>query len=110
MIDALFNDPNYLAAKKSLDAVALLIEMTADDRALQNRPPKELAKALLRFATAPSAAAPSCALSALPEGGPVMARVQRLLNPAPGSVWTRSAALASAARLKSGTRFGSAVA
>ncbi|WP_460362508.1 M56 family metallopeptidase, partial [Actinocorallia lasiicapitis] len=40
---------------RMLDAVALLIEMTADDRALQNRPAKELATALLRFATAPSA-------------------------------------------------------
>jgi len=94
--------PRIGLVARALDAVALLIEMTADDRALQNRPPKELAKALLRFATAPSAAAPSCALSALPEGGPVMARVQRLLNPAPGSVWTRSAALASAALLTTG--------
>ncbi|GAA2721111.1 M56 family metallopeptidase [Actinocorallia aurantiaca] len=94
--------PRIGLVARSLDAVALLIEMTADDRALQNRPPKELAKALLRFATAPSAATPSCALSALPEGGPVMARVQRLLNPAPRSAWAQSAALAAAALLATG--------
>jgi len=31
MIDALFNDPNYLAAKKSLDAVALRQEAIANN-------------------------------------------------------------------------------
>ena len=31
MIDALFNDPNYLAAKKSLDAVALRQEAIASN-------------------------------------------------------------------------------
>jgi Zn-dependent protease with chaperone function len=91
--------PRIGLVARALDAVALLIEMTADDRALHNRPPKELAKALLRFATAPSAATPACALSALPEGGPVMARVQRLLNPRPQSAWVQSAALAAAAVL-----------
>ncbi len=94
--------PRIGIVARSLDAVALLIEMTADDRALQDRPPKELAKALLRFATAPSAAAPSCALAALPEGGPVMARVQRLLHPVPQPAWVRSTALASAALLALG--------
>ncbi|WP_106397327.1 M56 family metallopeptidase [Actinocorallia populi] len=94
--------PRIGLVARSLDAVALLIEMTADDRALQDRPPRELAKALLRFATAPSAATPSCALSALPEGGPVMARVQRLLNPAPRPAWVQSAALVSAVLLTSG--------
>lgn len=82
-----------------LDSVALLIEMRADDRALQHRSPKELAKALLRFATAPSASAPSCALSVAHEGGAVMARVQRLLNPAPRPLLARSAALVSSAAL-----------
>ena len=33
MIDALFNDPNYLAAKKSLDAVALRQEAIATNLA-----------------------------------------------------------------------------
>jgi flagellar basal-body rod protein FlgB len=33
MIDALFNDPNYLAAKKSLDAVALRQEAIASNLA-----------------------------------------------------------------------------
>lgn len=94
--------PRIGLVARALDAVALLIEMTADDRALHNRPPKELAKALLRFATAPSAATPACALSALPEGGPVMARVQRLLHPRPQSAWVQSAALAAAAVLTAG--------
>ncbi|MDX6738300.1 M56 family metallopeptidase [Actinocorallia sp. A-T 12471] len=76
-----------------LDSVALLIEMRADDRALRHRSPKELAKALLRFATAPSASAPSCALAVAHEGGAVMARVQRLLNPEPRPTLARSAAL-----------------
>ncbi|MEO5873482.1 MAG: M48 family metalloprotease, partial [Streptosporangiaceae bacterium] len=78
---------------RSLDAVALLVEMTADDRALQNRPARELATALLRFATAPAAATPSCALSALPAGGVVMARVQRLLHPVPQPVAVSAIAL-----------------
>jgi beta-lactamase regulating signal transducer with metallopeptidase domain len=84
---------------RMLDSVALLIEMTADDRALQNRPAKELATALLRFATAPSAGAPACALSALPEGGPVMARVQRLLHPVEQPLAVKAMALTSAVLL-----------
>jgi Zn-dependent protease with chaperone function len=91
--------PRIGLVARSLDAVALLIEMTADDRALQNRPARELATALLRFATAPAAATPSCALSALPEGGVVMARVQRLLHPVPQPVMVRAAALTAAALL-----------
>jgi Zn-dependent protease with chaperone function len=73
--------PRIGLVARCLDAVALLIEMAADDRARRHRPARELATALLRFATAPAAATPACAMSALPEGGPVMARVQRLLHP-----------------------------
>lgn len=91
--------PRIGLVARSLDAVALLVEMTADDRALQNRPARELATALLRFATAPAAATPSCALSALPEGGVVMARVQRLLHPVPQPVMVSATALTAAALL-----------
>ncbi|MCD0450256.1 M56 family metallopeptidase [Actinocorallia sp. API 0066] len=85
--------PRIGLVARILDSVALLIEMRADDRALRHRSPKELAKALLRFATAPSASAPSCALAVAHEGSAVMARVQRLLNPAPRPLLARSAAL-----------------
>lgn len=61
-------------------AVALLIEMLADDRALRARPARELASALVRFGTAGSCPAPAGALAAAE--GEVAARVTRLLHPA----------------------------
>jgi hypothetical protein len=85
--------------------------MTADDRARRHRPPRELATALLRFAAARPVAAPSGALAAVaaaPEtdrkgpadlfagGGPVMARVRRLLEPSPPPVAVQAIALATA--------------
>jgi Zn-dependent protease with chaperone function len=63
-------------------AVALLVEMLADDRALQVRGmvARELATALLRFGTAPSATgAPAGALAAAE--GELTARVNRILTP-----------------------------
>jgi Zn-dependent protease with chaperone function len=62
-------------------AVALLIEMMADDRARRARPARELATALLRFGTAGTACAPSGALAAAV--GDISARVARLLSPPP---------------------------
>jgi len=60
-------------------AVALLVEMLADDRALRSRPARELVSALVRFGTAGSCPAPAGALAAAE--GEVAARVTRLLQP-----------------------------
>jgi len=60
-------------------AVALLVEMLADDRALRARPARELVSALVRFGTAGSCPAPAGALAAAE--GEVAARVTRLLQP-----------------------------
>lgn len=57
--------PRFGLVTRSLDAVALLVEMAADDRARRHRPPRELATALLRFAAAGPASAPSGALAAI---------------------------------------------
>jgi Zn-dependent protease with chaperone function len=68
-------------------AVALLVEMLADDRVLRHRPARELATALLRVGAAGGARAPAGALAAAGGGrgadGQVAARVSRLLRPAP---------------------------
>ncbi|MEV4253928.1 M56 family metallopeptidase [Spirillospora sp. NPDC049652] len=69
---------------RCLDAVELLIEMAADDRARRHRPAKELATALLRFAAARPGPAPSGTLGvAAADDIPVLARVNRLLRPEP---------------------------
>jgi bla regulator protein blaR1 len=60
-------------------AVALLVEMLADDHALRARPARELASALVRFGTAGTCPAPAGALAA--GEGEVAARVTRLLQP-----------------------------
>jgi hypothetical protein len=60
-------------------AVALLIEMLADDRALRGRPARELVSALVRFGTAGACPAPAGALAAAE--GEVAARVARLVRP-----------------------------
>jgi Zn-dependent protease with chaperone function len=68
-------------------AVALLVEMLADDRALRGRPARELVTALVRFGTASACAAPAGALAAAYGAaahgaeGEVAARVARLLQP-----------------------------
>jgi hypothetical protein len=60
-------------------AVALLVEMLADDRALRGRPARELVSALVRFGTAGACPAPAGALAAAE--GEVAARVTRLIQP-----------------------------
>jgi Zn-dependent protease with chaperone function len=73
------------AARQAHQAVALLVEMHADDRARAQRPARELATALLRVGAAGGCRAPSGALAvAEPYAGEVTARVTRLLRPAPG--------------------------
>jgi bla regulator protein blaR1 len=59
-------------------AVALLVEMLADDHTLRTRPARELVSALVRFGTAGTCPAPAGALAA---GGEVVARVSRLMHP-----------------------------
>ncbi len=71
--------------RKAHRAVALLIEMHADDMARRHRPARELATALLRVGAAGGGLAPSGALAV--DGVTncdVAARVTRLLRPAPG--------------------------
>ena len=60
-------------------AVALLVEMLADDRALRGRPARELVSALVRFGTAGACPAPAGALAVAE--GEVAARVARLVQP-----------------------------
>ena len=60
-------------------AVALLIEMLADDHALRARPARELVSALVRFGTAGACPAPAGALAVAE--GEMAARVARLLQP-----------------------------
>jgi hypothetical protein len=85
--------PQIRLVGRCLDAVELLIEMAADDRARRHRPPRELATALLRFAAARPAAAPSGTLGvADTDDIPVLARVNRLLDPVPVGRSTRFAA------------------
>jgi len=77
--------PRSAVCAEAHRAVALLVEMLADDRALRARPARELASALVRFGTAGAGPAPSGALAAAgatgaPEGE-VAARVARLLQP-----------------------------
>jgi len=73
-------------ARQAHAAVALLVEMHADDCALRQRPARELATALLRVGAAGGGGAPAGALAASEagSGGEVTARVTRLLRPAPG--------------------------
>jgi Zn-dependent protease with chaperone function len=73
-------------AQQARQAVGLLIEMLADDRALRHRPARELATALLRVGAAGGGPAPNGALAASDSRLPceVAARVARLLRPAPG--------------------------
>jgi hypothetical protein len=70
-------------ARRAADAVALLVEMLADDHALRHRPARELATALIRVGAAGSPV-PSGALAASTGSGEVAVRVARLLRPAPG--------------------------
>lgn len=65
------------------DAVGLLIEMAADDRARRRCSPRRLATALLRFGTAGSIPAPQGMLGTVGNQASVLLRVQRLLTPLP---------------------------
>jgi beta-lactamase regulating signal transducer with metallopeptidase domain len=73
-------------ARQAYRAVGLLVEMHADDRALQQRPARELATALLRVGAAGGGGVPSGALAVASraEECEVAARVIRLLRPSPG--------------------------
>ncbi len=72
-------------AREAHAAVALLVEMLADDRALRHRPARELATALIRVGAAGGVHAPNGALPVADCGadGQVAARVSRLLRPDP---------------------------
>lgn len=91
--------PQARIVGRTLDAVELLIEMAADDRARRHRSAKELATALLRFAAARPAPAPAGALGAGGEVASVLARVRRLLTPEPLPRAARGAMVAAAAGL-----------
>jgi Zn-dependent protease with chaperone function len=111
-------------ARQAQQAVALLVEMHADDRALRHRPARELATALLRVGAAGGGAVPSGGLAAVAptsasttsasttsastastvDSAPecdVTARVIRILRPRPG--------LSPAARVLTGLTAAAAV-
>ncbi|WP_329243892.1 M56 family metallopeptidase [Actinoallomurus sp. NBC_01490] len=90
--------PQSRTVARTLDAVELLIEMAADDRARRHRPAKELATALLRFASAGANPAPVGTLGIIgaDETNPILVRVRRLLTPAPLPRPVRGAMLAGA--------------
>jgi Zn-dependent protease with chaperone function len=90
--------PQSRIVARTLDAVELLIEMAADDRAQRHRPAKELATALLRFASAGPAPTPAGTLGVIgaDETSPILVRVRRLLSPAPLPRPVRGAMLAGA--------------
>ena len=72
--------PKSVTCTDAYRAVALLVEMLADDHALRSRPAGELVSALVRFGTAGPGPAPAGTLAA--GEGEVTARVTRLLHPA----------------------------
>jgi Peptidase family M48 len=79
--------PRSGPAQRAHAAVALLIEMLADDHALRHRPARELVTALIRVGAASPAGTPAGALAVagreLTESG-VCTRVERLLAPQRG--------------------------
>jgi Zn-dependent protease with chaperone function len=93
--------PRSQLVRQAHTTVALLVEMLADDRALRHRPARELATALLRVGASGAPQAPSGALAAVPAAdGETVARVARLLAPAPrlpapalALIWSAAAAL-----------------
>jgi Zn-dependent protease with chaperone function len=77
--------PRSASARRAHAAVALLVEMLADDHALRHRPARELATALIRVGAAGAGSTPAGALAvAGTHDGEMAARVARLLEPAPG--------------------------
>jgi Zn-dependent protease with chaperone function len=73
--------PRSRLVRQAHATVALLVEMLADDRALRQRPARELATALLRVGASGAGLAPSGALAAACTADEVAARVARLLTP-----------------------------
>ena len=74
--------PRSRLVRQAQATVALLVEMLADDRALRQRPARELATALLRVGASGAGLAPSGALAAASTAdAEVAARVARLLTP-----------------------------
>ena len=74
--------PRSRLVRQAHATVALLVEMLADDRALRQRPARELATALLRVGASGAGLAPSGALAAAGTAdAEVAARVTRLLTP-----------------------------
>ncbi len=71
--------PKSATCADAQHAVALLVEMLADDRALRTRQTRELVSALVRFGTAGAGPAPAGTLAA--GEGEMAARVTRLLQP-----------------------------
>ncbi|HVB46016.1 MAG TPA: M56 family metallopeptidase [Streptosporangiaceae bacterium] len=87
-------------ARDANSAVALLVEMLADDRARRLRPAKELATALLRVGASGGGQVPAGALAAAGTvSGELAARVSRLLRPPPGLAAPAVVAVATAAAL-----------
>ncbi|HEY2578152.1 MAG TPA: M56 family metallopeptidase [Streptosporangiaceae bacterium] len=78
--------PRSRVTLQAYAAVALLVEMLADDRAIRARQARELATALMRFGVAGAQAPPCGALAAVSHAGEgeVVTRVARLLEPQPG--------------------------
>ncbi len=89
--------PRSLICAEAHRAVALLIEMLADDRALRGRPARELVSALVRFGTAGTCPAPAGTLAV--GEGEVAARVARLLQPVRPLPAVANAGVCSAAAL-----------
>jgi len=93
--------PRSRLVRRAHATVALLVEMLADDRVLRHRPARELATALLRVGASGAGHTPSGALAAVPApGGETVARVNRLLAPAPrlpapalALIWSTAAVL-----------------
>ena len=90
--------PWSVSVQRAYAAVALLVEMLADDHALRQRPARELVTALIRVGAAGNPGAPACALAAggVDDSGVTM-RVERLLTPAPGLSWLALALVCGAA-------------
>jgi beta-lactamase regulating signal transducer with metallopeptidase domain len=90
--------PRSRLVGKAQATVGLLVEMLADDRALRQRPARELATALLRVGVSGGGPAPSGALAATAAAdGEVATRVARLLAPPPHLPVTAQALICSVA-------------
>jgi Zn-dependent protease with chaperone function len=81
--------PRSASARRAQAAVALLVEMLADDHALRHRPARELVTALIRVGASGAVSTPAGALAVggtpdCTQDSETAARVARLLEPAPG--------------------------